>query len=197
MSPRRSAEHAALTRQQIVRAGVERASRLGLEGLTIGDLASELDMSKSGVIGPFGSRNELLDTVLQEAVRIFRDSVVAPLSDHSGPERLDRLVDLWVGYLVYSPFSGGCFVSAASAELDDRPGPLRDQVVSLVRMWRSFLAAEITAARPDHSEDEIDVIVTTLVGISMAINQEAQLLADRDVEPRARTAMRRAIDSTS
>lgn len=162
-------------------------------GPTIGDLANELTMSKSGVIGPFGSRLDLLLATLDAAVTTFRDAVIAPRSQHPpGLSRLERLVDARVNYLIDGPFPGGCFVTAASAELDDRPGALRDRLVAVVRSWRDWLADEIGAAQPERSPEQIDEIVTTLVGISMSINQEVRLLADPGGPMRARSAMRHA-----
>lgn len=195
VSPRRSADEAAVTRHQILRTAVSRASCVGLEGLTIGALAHELEMSKSGVIGPFGSRVELLSATLAAAVTTFRDAVIAPLSEcEPGRQRLERLIDVWVDYLVDSPFTGGCFVTSASAELDDRPGALRDRLVEVVRSWRGYLAVEIAAAQPDRPEEQIAELVTTLVGISMAMNQDLRLLDDPGAAMRGRQAMRRAVD---
>ena len=195
MSPRHSAAEAARTRDRIVRVAVRDASLLGLEGLTVGTLARRLDMSKAGLVGPFGSRDRLLMAALDQACEVFRAAVTAPLQElPPGPDRLGRLIDGWVDYLADCPFPGGCFLTSASSELDGRPGPLRDRLREIVASQRRALIAEITAAQvelpgPHRPAEEV---ATALVGLSMAANQEIQLLRDPSAPARARTAMRHA-----
>ncbi|WP_280383804.1 TetR/AcrR family transcriptional regulator [Nocardia wallacei] len=195
MSPRNSRAEAARTRERIVGVAVEEASRIGLEGLTIGALAERLAMSKAGVVGPFGSREELQYAALERAGGIFRTIVIDPLADTPpGVARLTRLIDRWIDYLAECPFPGGCFATAASAELDGRPGPLRDRLRSAVVDWRALLASEIAAAQAETgtAHRPPSEIATVLVGISMAVNQEIQLLDDPSAARRGRAAMRTA-----
>lgn len=176
-------------------AAVAEASRIGLEGLTIGALADRLGMSKAGLIGPFGSREGLQSATLEQAGQIFRATVIAPLANlPPGKVRLARLIDAWIDYLAECPFPGGCFVTAASTELDGRPGPLRDRLRTAVADWRTFLTTEITAAQAELPGPRRPAaeIATALVGISMAVNQEIQLLDDRSAARRGRAAMRSA-----
>ncbi len=176
-------------------AAVDEASRLGLEGLTVGSLARQLGMSKAGLVGPFGSREQLLAAALDQAGAVFRLAVIQPSADlPPGRRRLDRLITAWVDYLADCPFAGGCFVTSASSELDGRPGPLRDRLRSGVASWRRHLATEIAAAQaelpgPHRPPREV---VTTLIGLSMAANQEIQLLEDPSAATRALKAMRHA-----
>lgn len=195
MSPRSSHAEAARTRERIVRTAVDEASRIGLEGLTIGVLADRLGMSKAGVVGPFGSREDLQEAALAESGQIFRTAVIAPLADlRPGVDRLATLIDVWIDYLADCPFPGGCFVTAASTELDGRPGRLRDRLRAVVIDWRAFLGAEIAAAQAESriSPRPPEEIATVLIGISMAVNQEIQLLGDSDAARRGRAAMRAA-----
>lgn len=178
-----------------MRAAVDDASRLGLEGLTVGRLAQRLGMSKAGLVGPFGSREKLLAAALDHAGLVFSAAVNEPLKSlPPGAERLGLMIDRWVDYLADCPFPGGCFVTAASSELDGRPGPLRDRMREIVASRRRRLAAEVAAAQaelpgPHRPPDEVAL---TLVGLSMALNQEIQLLEDPSAAPRARAAMRHA-----
>ncbi|WP_433521120.1 TetR/AcrR family transcriptional regulator [Nocardia pseudovaccinii] len=195
MSPRSSFAEAARTRDRIVRTAVEEASCIGLEGLTIGSLADRLAMSKAGVIGPFGSRENLQNAALEQAGQIFRTAVLTPSTAlPPGAARLERLIDAWIDYLAECPFPGGCFVTAASTELDGRPGMLRDRLRGVVADWRTFLTAEIAAAQDETtaSHRRPDEIATVLIGISMAVNQEIQLLDDESAAQRGRAAMRTA-----
>jgi AcrR family transcriptional regulator len=195
VSPRQSADVAARTKRRIIRSAALRASRLGLEGVTVGDLAVELAMSKSGVVGPFGSRSELLSAALADAVAVFHDAVIAPLEDHPpGLARLHLLIDCWIDYLADCPFPGGCFITSASSELDGRPGPLRDQLAEVIGGWRRFLTGEITNGRGDLSDAEANRITLTLIGIAMATNEAVQLLRDRDAPTVGREAMYRAVN---
>ncbi|MFI0451369.1 TetR/AcrR family transcriptional regulator [Actinomadura sp. 6N118] len=192
MSPRHSALEAERTRARIVRTAVDEASRLGLEGLTVGSLAHHLGMSKAGLIGPFGSRERLLQAALEQAGTVFRAAVLEPSADvPPGRRRLEQLITSWVDYLADCPFPGGCFVTAASSELDGRPGPLRDRLRSIVISWRTVLTTEVAAAQaempgPHRPPEEV---ATTLIGLSMAANQEIQLLQDPSAATRARKAM--------
>ncbi|MEU6562061.1 TetR/AcrR family transcriptional regulator [Nocardia nova] len=196
MSPRRSAADAAHTRDRIVSVAIEQASRIGLEGMTIGSLAESLEMSKAGVVGPFGSREQLQLAALEQAGEIFRAAVIAPLDGMApGTERLARLVDNWIDYLTECPFPGGCFVTAASTELDGRPGVLRERLRTDVANARAALRAEIVAAQAESAvpHPPPDELVTTVVGITMAVNQEIQLLGDRSAADRGRAALRAAL----
>ncbi|GAB4587759.1 TetR/AcrR family transcriptional regulator [Nocardia sp. IFM 10818] len=193
MSPRSSFADAARTRERIVRTAVDEASRIGLEGLTIGSLADRLGMSKAGVVGPFGSREQLQAAALEQAGQIFRAAVIAPLAEFPpGTDRVTRLIDGWIEYLAECPFPGGCFVTAASTELDGRPGALRDRLAAVAVEWRAFLAAEVAAAQaelpgPHRPPREI---ATVLIGTAMSVNEEIQLLNDPSAAERGRAAMR-------
>jgi len=194
--PRNSASEAERTKDRILDAAVARASRFGLESVSIGELAGDLDMSRSGVIGPFRSRDDLLDAALDSAVSLFRASVIEPALDTPpGPPRVTAIVDRWIGYLVSCPFPGGCFVTMASVELDGRPGPRRDRLARIVAGWHEWLTQEVHAIDPAQPPASARQVATMLIGISMAANQEIQLLRDPEAGARAKAAMFRALDS--
>src|SRR5687767_7398899 len=127
--PRRSREEALATRAQIVERAMTVASTEGLEGLTIGRLADDVGMSKSGLIGHFQSKEALQVAALEHAGEVFRHEVVEPVRKHpAGRERLHAIADEWIAYLERRVFPGGCFFAAATLEYDDRPGPVRDRL---------------------------------------------------------------------
>jgi AcrR family transcriptional regulator len=194
MSPRSSAEEAARTRARIVHAAVNRGSALGLESISVRDLANDLRMSKSGVIGPFTSRADLLAAALDSAITTFQSTVIEPtMRTPAGTDRMADLVERWIDYLTQCPFPGGCFITAASIELDSRPGRLRDRIAQTVGRWHEFLTREVHALNPSQPVERAREVATTLIGISMATNQELQLLADPTAGPRAKQAMRTAL----
>ena len=146
--PRRSAADVADSRASAVEAAVDLASVEGLEGITIGRLAGELSMSKSGLIGRFGDKEALQRAVLAAAIERFTDAVWRPAARAApGLPRLEAIADAWVAHLRDGVFPGGCFVTTASVEYDARPGPLRDDVAAAVTQWLSVLEGEARIAR--------------------------------------------------
>src|SRR5829696_9180499 len=141
--PRRSAADTARTRAAIVDRAVDLASVEGLEGLTIGRLAGDLEMSKAGVLGHFGTKEELQLAALEAAIGIYAREVWAPASGAKpGRARLLAIADAWLDYLSRDVFPGGCFVTAASCEFDDRPGRVRDTLSDAYGRWLDLLADE-------------------------------------------------------
>lgn len=135
------------TRAEILHVAANLASRDGVEGLTLGALADALQMSKSGVVRHFGSREKLQLETVRHAEDVFASIVLSPAQGHrAGLDRLRRLVDAWLDYLVGDTFTGGCFFYAAAAELDRRPGPLRDAIAASVRAGLASLRDDLTAA---------------------------------------------------
>jgi AcrR family transcriptional regulator len=145
--PRRTAAAVADTRAEVLDVAVRRASVDGLEGLTIGRLADELAMSKSGLFGLFGSKEELQLATFEAAVEHFTRDVWRPVARREpGLPRLLALVDRWLAYHQRRILPGGCFVTTATVEFDARPGPLRDAVTGARRRMHAALEADIRAA---------------------------------------------------
>jgi len=195
--PRRSAADVADSRASAVQAAVNLASVEGLEGITIGRLAGELGMSKSGLIGRFGDKEAMQRAVLAAAVDRFVDAVWRPASrSEPGLPRLEALVDAWIGYLRDGVFPGGCFVTTASVEYDARPGPLRNDVAAAVSRWLRVLEAEARRAREAGDlpvdRDPADVAFE-LHSLASGGSVAGRLLGEAAALDRTRAAMRRAI----
>src|SRR5215208_1321943 len=124
------------TRRAILTAAVNLASVEGLEGLSIGRLATELEMSKSGLFAHFGSKEELQVSTVRAAAAIFAHRVVRPAEERFEPgiARLHGMLDLWLDYMERGTFDGGCFFAAATMEMDGRPGPVRDAIPEQMRL---------------------------------------------------------------
>ncbi|NQW85611.1 MAG: TetR/AcrR family transcriptional regulator [Alcaligenaceae bacterium] len=136
----------ALTKAMIVDQALKIASRQGLEGLTVGHLAEALAMSKSGVFAHFGSREELQLVVVREYYDRFEASVFQPaLQEPKGLARLQKMIDLWMQSSIHE-LSAGCIFISGAVEFDDRPGPVRDELVRSVQIWRAALKRAIEQA---------------------------------------------------
>jgi len=195
--PRRSAADVADSRAAIVGAAVDQASLYGLEGVTIGNLAAELGMSKSGLIGHFGSKERLQLAALDHATTIFTREVWEPVQDRpAGKARLLALCDAWLSYLRRDVFPGGCFLTTASVEFDARPGPVREAVAAHMWRWLRVLEAEVAAARAA-GEIPADVepadAAFALNAVAIGANCTFQLHRDRRTLARARRAMHRVL----
>ena len=191
--PRRSAAAVADTRADVLDAAVRRASVDGLEGMTIGRLADELSMSKSGLFGLFGSKEELQVATFDRAVDHFTREVWQPVAKREpGLPRLTALIDRWIAYHRRRTLPGGCFVTTATIEFDARPGPLRDAVARARRRMHVALEADIRAAieagdlSPDLNPADA---AFTLYAIASAASQAIQL-DEPGAAARARRAMR-------
>jgi AcrR family transcriptional regulator len=191
--PRRSATDVAVSRAETLDAAVQLASVVGLEGLTIGGLADRLDMSKSGLVGRFGSREQLQLAALELAADIFRRAVIDRAQPQpAGLRRLNAICDAWIDYLGRPPFPGGCFLTTASVEFDARPGFVNQAVKDVMRRWMRVLEREATAAvengeLPKHA-DAKDVAFT-INALAVGANCHYQLHRDRRALERARRAM--------
>lgn len=191
--PRRSATEVAGSRADTLDAAVALASVVGLEGLTIGGLAERLGMSKSGLVGRFGSKEQLQLAALELAADIFRRAVYDPADGQpAGLRRLNAICDAWIDYLRDPPFPGGCFLTTASVEFDARPGPVNEAVRAVMRRWVGALEREAATAVRDgelpKGTDPKDVAFA-INALAVGANCAYQLDRDPRVLKRARRAM--------
>jgi AcrR family transcriptional regulator len=186
------------SRAAILERSVQLASRDGLEGLTIGALATDLGVHKSSVHALFGSKQELQLATLTTARAILIEHVIAPaLSSQAGLPRLQAIGEAWWDYLGADVFAGGCFLCAASAEMDGRPGAVRDAVEAVMREWIEMLEANIEAAivagalRADITPS---AAAFRLNALGMAANWQRQLMNDPSGIEHARSAWRTELE---
>ena len=187
------------SRRAVLERSVQLASRDGLEGLTIGALAADLGVHKSSVHALFGSKEELQLATLDAARTILIEHVVAPaLPEEPGLPRLRALGDAWCAYLGAEVFLGGCFLCAASAEMDGRPGPLRDAVEAVMREWIEVLRTNVEAAlAAGELRADVDpaAMAFRLNALGMAANWQRQLLEEQQGIEHARSAWRAELDA--
>jgi len=185
------------TRAAILDAALRLASQIGLEGLSIGALAEVMQMSKSGVFAHFGSREELQISVIREYHARFEDEVFRPaVRERRGLPRLVALFERWVKR-VSLEIDSGCIYISGAVEFDDRPGPVRDALVEMVRSWQAALERAI-----DIAIDEGDLRVDTdpqqllfeIHGLILALHHDARFLRTAGAPARAGAAFARLIE---
>jgi AcrR family transcriptional regulator len=178
------------TREAILARAVDIASVHGLEGLTIGYLADQLGMSKSGLFAHFGSKEDLQLATVEAARQRFIDKVTVPaICATKGMPRLWRLIDFWLASGEKNVFKGGCFFSAASFEFDSRRGPVRDRVSAIMREWIEAIAKAVRMAQEaGHLDAKLDAtrLAFELHAVAMSGHWAHQLLDDTQAYARAR-----------
>lgn len=186
------------TRQRILSAAADLASTQGLEALTLGALADRLDMSRSGIVKHFGSREQLQLETIAYAADVFASVVLADsLALSPGLARLHATLDNWLDYLTDSTFSGGCFFYSTSSELDRQPGPLREALVTAVQTGMALLREDLVAAvgsgdlRPDVDPDQL---LFELHAYLLEVSSAYLLLQDRQAHERGARAISSALE---
>jgi AcrR family transcriptional regulator len=188
------------TRESILRRAVSIASVEGLEGLTIGKLAAELRISKSGLFAHFGSKEELQLAVVEAARVIFVDRVIRPAQGATGLKRLRTLYENWISYADEKTFPVGCFFSAVSLEFDDRPGKVRDQVMMLMKRWLGTLEETArTAQIAGEIRKDVDPhqLAFEMHALATAANWSSRLFQDKTAFDTARNAVLQRLEQVS
>src|SRR6516165_8505857 len=194
-------DQATKTRRDILQVAVDIASAEGLEGLSIGRLATELQMSKTGIFAHFGSKEQLQLATVEAAKQVFLEQVVQPALAHPrGIPRLRAMLENWIGYVERIVFRGGCFFAAASAEFDSRPGRVRYEIASLTKAWLLGLQDEIAFARSlkqlKTDADPVQVAFELHAYVQEA-NWAFKLFNDKSAFSHARQAIARCIAASS
>ncbi|MFH0520960.1 TetR/AcrR family transcriptional regulator [Streptomyces sp. M41] len=151
----------ARTRRKIARHGVDIASLEGLNGLSIGRLAADLGLSKSGIQTLFKTKENLQLAVAESAREEFAETVIRPAQTaQSGIARLRELTERWIYYIEAPLFAGGCFWAASLPDFDSRPGSVRDTLLLHRRTWLDLLAGELDRAMDTGEIAQLDVDLT-------------------------------------
>jgi AcrR family transcriptional regulator len=185
------------TRGAILRAAASLATMDGLEGLSIGNLAAAIGMSKSGLYAHFGSKQELQLATVEEAGRIFADEVVRPALDApAGLAQLEAVCEAFFNHLQRRTFPGGCFFAGAALEMGTRPGPVKEAVAAFqagfVDLLRGFAATAIDQQELQPDEDPAR-LAFELNGIILATDANFVLHDDPAVLDLARQVVRRRL----
>jgi AcrR family transcriptional regulator len=187
-----------MTRAAILDEALQLASRDGLEGLTIGVLADRMNMSKSGVFAHFGSREDLQMEVIKLYHQRFEQEVFYPsVKEARGLPRLVAMFERWVK-LVSVEIASGCIYISGAVEYDDRPGPIREQLVAMVQAWQNALLRCVQQAidcghlKPDTDAQQL---VYEMYGLILALHHDARFLRSPGASDRARRGFDRLIEN--
>jgi AcrR family transcriptional regulator len=189
------------TREAIVRESVSLATVDGLEGLTIGNLANALDMSKSGIYAHFGSKLDLQLATVDEAERIFQAEVIDPaLATDPGLARLLAVCDAFFAHLTRRTFPGGCFLAGAVLEMGSRPGPVKERVAAFQGRFAALIhdAVVVAIGRGElPAGEDADALTFELNGMILAANANFVLRGEPAVVELARQVVRRRLGVSS
>jgi AcrR family transcriptional regulator len=187
------------TRNSILEAAAALATEEGLEPLSIGRLAEETGMSKSGLFAHFGSKEELQLATVEYAAALFVAEVIEPArSAPKGLARIWALCDHMIGYSERQVFPGGCFFAATSFEFNNRPGPVRDSIEEMIRSWLSYLEHAVEQAQEAGELDpkaSARQVAFQLDAFAQASNAQYQLFRNPQVFDDARRAIQERLES--
>jgi AcrR family transcriptional regulator len=165
----------------------------GIDGLSIGRLAQEIGMSKSGLYAHFGSKEELQLATVAAAEEVFEADVIEPaLRAGDGLARVEALSERFLSHVERAVFPGGCFFASVSAELDTRPGPVRDRVAAVQTRWAQLVAAALSVAQSRGELDpgaSVEQLTFEINAILAQANTVFLLYGDRGVFAIARRAI--------
>jgi len=185
------------TKLIVLEAGLDMASQLGLECVTIGNLAKTTNMSKSGLFAHFQSKENLQIEILNYAAQVFSESVIVPaLKIRTGIPRIRALVDNWIGWT--AELTGGCIFVSGSADFSDRPGKVKDVLLNQQKQWIDCLRriAQSAAKAGDFRQDiDDDQFAFDLYSLLLGFHLYYKLLDDSEIRRREETALARLLDS--
>ena len=199
MSAQPTTTKGAATREMILDHAYAIACRDGLEGLSIGDLAQTVGMSKSGVFAHFGSREDLQLAVLDNGGRRFGEAVLIPaLRAPRGVARLRAIVDGWFDWVRDN--RQGCLIMGAVSEYDSRPGALHDAVVELIQRWRDATARAVAMAVESgelRNDTDASQLSFEIFGVALALHNDTRLFDPKSARAQAERAIERLLAAHS
>lgn len=189
------------TREAIMRLAVQIASVEGLDNLSLGRLATDLNISKSGVFALFGSKDELQLATVRAANSIYVEYIVKPIQAMPpGIDRVWRLCERWLTYSRTRVFPGGCFFFAVSAEFDARTGAIHDVIAEMQKRWTHFFTQNLADARGAGelaADADLDQLAFELIALLETANSLSVLHRDNAVYRTAGNAILQRLRSVA
>ncbi|UCD90754.1 MAG: TetR/AcrR family transcriptional regulator [Desulfobacterales bacterium] len=185
------------TKLSILEAGLDMASQLGLESVTIGALAKATNMSKSGLFAHFQSKENLQVEILNYAAQLFSEGVIIPaLIAEAGIPRIKALVDNWINWT--AELKGGCIFVSASTDFSDRPGKVKKVLLQQQNEWIDSLRriAQSAVRTGDFREDiDYDQFAFDLYSLLLGFHLYYTMLDDTQTRKHQETALDRLLDN--
>src|SRR5580692_2275358 len=186
------------TRDRILAVGLNLLSTSGFAGVTIGILAGQVGMSKSGLFAHFKSKEDIDIALLERMVEVTHKNVVVPaMRAQQGLSQLTALVENWFGWSTKAGLLGGCPAAAGMFELDDVEGPVREKLLELEKQWNEILKqfiAESIATGDLRKDLDIDQFIWELMGFYLNHHASRRFMRNRDTNMRAKKAFQGLID---
>lgn len=188
-----------VTKARILDETARQAAVKGFGAVSLGDVAEAVGLSKSGLFKHFESKEQMELSALDQGFDRFVDFIWTPAEKLApGRERLEAIFERWLDWSEVENAAGGCLIMAASIELDDQPGPMRDLLQTRVKRWRKTLAAEMKALRdPPLSDEDAAVAVFQMKSFVLGHNDARRLLEDATARKAARSAFTALLDRTA
>ena len=189
------------SRRTILLAAAELATTRGLEGLSIGELAQHIGMSKSGLYAHFKSKEELELATIETAAEIFQRDVMGPAGESPGGlSRVRALSEAFFGHLERRVFPGGCFIATVSVQLASRPGRPRDRVMAVQQRWLDQFAdalGQAVAGGELPRGTDIDQLVFEITAMLVRANFSWIVTGDKRLLDQARAGIRHVLEAVT
>lgn len=178
------------TRARILEETARQAALRGFGAVSLNDVAEAVGLSKSGLFKHFESKEAMELVALEQEFDRFVEFVWSPAEAlPPGRARLETIFERWLDWSEVEKAAGGCLIMAASIELDDQPGPLRDLLQKRVRQWRKTLAREMKTLRdPPLADEDVAMAVFQMKSYVLGHNDARRLLEDETARKVARSA---------
>lgn len=187
------------TKARILDETGRQAALKGFGAVSLNDVAEAVGLSKSGLFKHFESKEAMELAALDQGFDRFVAFVWAPAEAlPPGRLRLESVFDRWLDWTEVENAAGGCLIMAASIELDDQPGPLRDLLLRRVKQWRRSLAREIKGLRdPELSDEEAAIAVFQMKSYVLGHHDAKRMMGDSTARRAARSAFASLLDRTA
>nr|MDT0659996.1 TetR/AcrR family transcriptional regulator [Micromonospora sp. DSM 115978] len=169
------------TRTTVLDAAVALATEAGLDGLSLGQLAETLGVSKSGLFAHWRSKEQLQLATIERAGELWTERIVAPaLRQPRGVRRLWAVHVNKLDFYAAAVLPGGCFFTTAEFEYSARPGPVRDRIAEAFADWMAFLerlAAEAVEVGDLTADTDVRQLAYEIEALGMAAVMRSRLLS--------------------
>ena len=187
------------TKGKILEKAAGLASICGLEDMSIGKLAKATGLSKSGLFAHFSSKEKLQTQVVQWVAQMFTEQVMLPaFKEPRGVPRIRAIFENWKHWIDGDSLPGGCVMIASSTEFDDKPGAIRDEIVTMMNeLLQSLTRTAQIAIEEGHFKSDADPrqFAFEFESLLHGYHLLQRLLKDPDARERSDLALQRLLEA--